>query len=316
MKKLLYTLLGLIICCSLSAQNKAEEVKDRAKNKAENRLDNKIDNAIDGGLNKLEGIFKKKKKKKTADTKKGRAKTGNPIFKGLSRTNQPLTIRPVYEFGSDMTFLVEQDNPDKSDKMEQMTFQYFFPKVTTENYLGMKGSNASIKQSGANDMMMVMDNGQMLTFIDQGTIKVVNGITMNGAESADADNASDAGDEKTSEFSKTGRTKVILGYTCEEYVSESDDYKMNFWVAPTMKAQANGLATMFLAMNKNANMPATMFDANKDAGMLLELETLDKENQNRFIMKATALNLEKNTSFSTAGYKQLSLGNIMGGEGN
>lgn len=61
-------LMCVLMCCAISvstiAQDKAEETKEKAKQRSERRLDNKVDNAIEGGLDKLEGLFKKKNKKK------------------------------------------------------------------------------------------------------------------------------------------------------------------------------------------------------------------------------------------------------------
>lgn len=315
MKKVLCTILGLMICLTIQAQ----ETKEKKKGKE------KINNAVNSGINKLGGLLKKKKKKNdttsstetSTDTKESKTTTGNPNFNlnGLLGGGAPLDMKASYSFGADMRFDVTMYENGKESKPEKMAFQYFFPKAEADQYLGFKLQGESLKESGASDMMMIMDKGQMLTFITQENMKIVNGTVIPNTEnSSDGETADKTDDDsiETPEFKKTGRTKTILGHTCEEYTSETEEYTMSCWIAPSLKKELNGMSAMFLAINPGKTVNEGAFDGST-MGTILEMETYDKKSKDKFMMKATELNLEKETNFSTAGYQQINMKGFMKG---
>jgi hypothetical protein len=200
-----------------------------------------------------------------------------------------------------------------------MNFQYLFPKNAESKYLGMKMTGMeSMKEANMEGMMMVMDNGKMISFIEQSNMKLVNVMVIPDVEEDSGEEDDFFGGEEEAkkevpEFKKTGKTKTILGYTCHEYLTETEEYTMTSWVAPDLKQQTNGMSAMFLAMNKNAKMNDSAFNST-DMGLMLEMKSINKKDNETFIMTATEINLDKSTKFSTEGYQQLNINNMMGGD--
>lgn len=296
MRNILFLIFMISTIC-VHAQDKVEETKQKVKNRTENRIDGKIDNAIDGGLNKIEGLFKRKKKKNRTSTN-----SNNPF-----NTSSNAAVRPLYEFGSNMKCRVVSYRKGDENNAQEMNFQYLFPKQVSDNYLGMKMEMPTNQSNSMEGMMTILENSHMLMFMDQGGAKFVTTVALPVDEDVKEDQTFDT------QFKKTGNTLEVLGYTCDEYTSESGEFNMRFWIAPTMQSQAKSMKNVFLSMNKSAKVNVTNFP-HPEMGMVLQMESINVNTQDKFVMQATELNLNQATSFSTTGYKKLGIN--LGGKGN
>jgi len=295
MKNTICLVAMMLLIYSTHAQNKVEETKEKVKNRTENRVDNKIDDAIDSGLNKIEGLFKKKKKKKKDNKKNEDSKLNLPFGKPSN-----VTIKPVYSFSANMKFQVTTYKKGEESKAAEMSFQYFFPKQASDQFLGMKMSASSGQPNTMQGMMNILDQNNMMMFMDQGGAKFVTVMAIPVSEEVEEDKNFEQS------FKKTGNTLEILGYTCEEYMSKTPEFSMKFWVAPTMQAQAKSMTNVFLSMNQSAKVKTAELP-HPDMGMVLQMESTDLKTQDKYVMRATELNLNQSFDFSTVGYQKLGM---------
>lgn len=109
--------------------------------------------------------------------------------------------------------------------------------------------------------------------------------------------------EDNDEFNplKTGKTKKILGYTCDEYLVKEEGGEAHMWVSEKLGKEINK------EMLNNATVFGSVFQYSRVVnGMVLEYEFLDADGE-KTVMEVIDLDLKKTHSFSTEGYNITSI---------
>ena len=99
-------------------------------------------------------------------------------------------------------------------------------------------------------------------------------------------------------ITKTGNTKMIAGYRCDEYLykdNESKDYG-KLWVTKDVSLNADRRTW------SKAGLPAYYGHSDLDGGIVLAMESYNEKNE--LVMKSETKEIKKNIShsISTAGY--------------
>jgi len=101
---------------------------------------------------------------------------------------------------------------------------------------------------------------------------------------------------------KTGKTKDILGYKCDEYLMEDESSEVHMWVAEKL-----GKEVRKEWMNNQQTFGAMFMHAYALNGMVLEYDILDKDNGKKTIMLVTKIDLNHQHSVNTGGYTVMSM---------
>jgi hypothetical protein len=101
---------------------------------------------------------------------------------------------------------------------------------------------------------------------------------------------------------KTGKSKDILGYKCDEYLMEDESSEVHMWVAEKL-----GKEIRKEWMNNQQTFGAMFMHAYALNGMVLEYDLLDKENGKKTIMLVKNIDLNHKHSVSTGGYTVMSM---------
>jgi hypothetical protein len=101
---------------------------------------------------------------------------------------------------------------------------------------------------------------------------------------------------------KTGKTKNILGYKCDEYLMEDESAEVHMWVAEKL-----GKEMRKEWMNNQQTFGAMFMHAYALNGMVLEYDVLDKDNGKKTIMLVKKIDLNHKHSVSTGGYQVMSM---------
>jgi len=100
---------------------------------------------------------------------------------------------------------------------------------------------------------------------------------------------------------KTGKTKKILGYSCDEYLVEEDSHEAHMWISEKLGKEISK------EMLNNASVFGSVFQYSRVVkGMVLEYEFVD-DNGEKTTMEVVDLDLKKTHSFSTEGYNIISV---------
>lgn len=101
---------------------------------------------------------------------------------------------------------------------------------------------------------------------------------------------------------KTGKSKDILGYKCDEYLMEEESTEVHMWVSEEL-----GKDMRKEWLNNKQTFGAMFMHAYALNGMVLEYDLLDKDNGKKTIMLVTKIDLNHSHSVATGGYTVMSM---------
>lgn len=96
---------------------------------------------------------------------------------------------------------------------------------------------------------------------------------------------------------KTGKSKKILGYDCDEYMVDDEEMEVHMWVCEELGKQIR----KEMIDSRNTFGSVFMYAAYAD-GMVMEYEEIDKKSGDRTLMQVTDLDLNKSHTISTRAY--------------
>jgi hypothetical protein len=103
-------------------------------------------------------------------------------------------------------------------------------------------------------------------------------------------------------YRKTGKTKMILGYSCDEYLVEDEDSESHIWISEKL-----GKEIRKEWLNNQQTFGTLFTQAYALNGVALEYDFLDKGNGKKSEMIMTKIDLNHSHSVSTAGYDIISM---------
>lgn len=316
------TILSILFCSTFVMGQVVDRTEERAKEKTNQRVDQKIDKGIDKGLDAIEGLFSKKKK---TDKNEEKENDSNSDSAGSdSQNNQEsadqsaammsklfggdVDVEDSYSFDHNMILNI-QTWDKKGKEQDPMDTKMYFSE--TEPNFGME-----VNAEGSESFMIYdMQSYQMVTLIN------TDGQKMGMAMKFDPANFEDQM-EKTKEenikysFEKTGKTKVISGYDCEEYVMTStegdEEWDYSYWVTDDIEANWMGYMSNMMATNKKMS---SEYELPEDypQGAMIQIIGESKKNEEKTITTVKEFNKNQPKSFSTEGYQFMNMPGMGGG---
>lgn len=314
MKTLLSILITLLIALGMSAEAQVvDRTKNRAQRKANNRVDRKIDQGIDRGLDAVEGLFKRKDKKKKSSKNRSSDAEGT---EGIERDDYDdemteeealehmmsafgsggnVEIPAEYAFDHHVDMVMTQYNKRGKEESRQNMRMFF------SDSKAVIGVEVKVEGTAATSVID-MEAMQMVVLTNMGTSKMAMVVDMNAAMLAAEDD--DMENYENPVFKKTGRTKKLLGYHCEEYIAEEDGERVEFWIT---RDEFLDVYQAFTALEV-ANQSTTQTDpmSAHPGGMTMEMISTD-EGGERMTMVVTAVNRGQGKVIKTAGYQTMKM---------
>jgi hypothetical protein len=301
----IFWLLTILLSTQISSAQIVDRTTDRAKDKTNNRVDNKIDQGIDKSLDAIEGVFKrkpkeeKKKKEETPQTEEeqSQAAAESMLSGGLFGGQSNAQIKDAYKFDHRVSMTMEMTDK-KGEKSPVQQMQMYFSESDPE--IGIR-----TMQEGMNSLMVMdMGNKVMVMLMDVGGSKMLMTIPLNGDLLSEEEEAKHTSDDY--KFTKTGRTKTILGYNCEEYVGEDKESNSVFWVTTD---EDFGITKAFAGMAAASKKSNSTMPTDAPGGMMMEMTNTSKKNPKEE-MKLTVTEVKKNIAetISTKGYSKMGFG--------
>lgn len=304
--KFTITLISILFSSSLLFGQILERTERKAVNKTNQRIDNKIDQGLNKGLDAVEGVFKKKSK----DNSKKEANTETPdntaeTQKAMSIFGSSADVEDKYDFDHNMLLNVETYDK-KGKKQDPIDMKMFFSddEPTFGMEMEMEGSKSFI--------IYDMKTYQMVSLIENDGQKFGTAMKFNQNMISEIEKgvAEEEAKSPTYKFTKTGNSKVISGFNCDEYKVESSeanpDWEATYWI--TDETEANWIKYMgnMAAVNKNVANQMSMPE-DYPSGTMIQMINQSKKNQEKSIMTVKEFNKNQGKSFSTAGYQFMNI---------
>jgi hypothetical protein len=275
--------LGLIfcsICLGLPSQAQLlKKIQNAAQNAAQNVATQKVE------------------QKRDQETDKALSGLMGSMF-------EPTSTESSYQFSGYIS--MEIISKDKKGKPElPVQFTYLMGGDTQ-----VMGVNFQDPESKMN-MTTIMDskNQAMVMLMEEKGEKSSMALKMNMEKMQDIAEKEMGQDPEEYKLVKTGNTKTILGYTCEEYLVTSKDGNGQYWIT---EKPIEGMS-MFspqsgpMGGNKGRNPYEAIF-ANAPEGTFLEMLFTQKDGSS-FEMKVTEIEPKKESSFKMSEYPNMMSGN-------
>jgi hypothetical protein len=261
----------------------------KSLNKAINKgIENKIDTAVDKSIKEEE-----KNNPPSGQENGGTRATGRGLFGGK------IDIKYNEEYSFTGKIYMQMETYDKKEVLKSDYYTYF--NTNTRNAgIEVKVQNPDSKESTLPTVFLFdNDNRCFLMLINNGESKtgIISTIPSDSAIAAQTQNIKKE-PEKQPVITKTGNTRMIAGYKCDEYkvVEPDKDGYTNVWMTKDVKIKAD---------RKNwgkSGMPSYYGTPGFEDSFMLAMEAYEKDNKLAMKMETKEINESFSHSVSTAGY--------------
>ncbi|MCU4176066.1 DUF4412 domain-containing protein [Carboxylicivirga sp. N1Y90] len=285
------------------AEKAAKKAEAAAEKKAEKEAEKKLDEAFEKAEKSMED-------EKKTESSQSESFDLNALMKKAGVSSEPATFEDSYTFQSSITMNMKTYSKEgtlKSDGVMKIyanagdkSFAYEF--VSGELESKTKNDKGIIIMDFKNEASIILsdDNGKK-------TGVVYGGNGFMDASSWEDEESNDVFDEGEVEeynphLTKTGRTKTILGYKCEEYRYEDENSEANSWITKDVDWNSKDfMTTMFRS---------SMYSNGVWGGFLMESESVDKADGEKHTYTVVDINQSKNTTFPMSSYEITNVGTI------
>ncbi len=329
MKKLAI-LLMLTVGAGVHFQAQAQFIK-RLKRSVQNKVEDKaiettekgIDKAFDKGEEELWESMEKERNQGEdsvySEDDSDDATMGGDNMPGLQKKymkmmggGAPIEIADVYTFTKKIRYHIISES-----KEEQGSMDYTLWLNPEEGYTGGELSNFKDEykrpENEEMSLLTIIDNkheAMIMLMPEQKLATVISTATPEGMEDEmvkveEVDDDKYDGENVT--FKKTGRTKKILGYNCEEYIVTASDSKSSIWVTKEMEDYDEALLK---SMKDDSPFILTEgFDELEGMMMEMNVEATDDETGDEVTMAMKVVEVsDEPVKFDMSDYQKMNIG--------
>jgi hypothetical protein len=218
-----------------------------------------------------------------------------------------IPIEESYQFDTNVLYTMEFSSGEENSVVDYS--MWFSDK---DNYMATQVSNIQAETTKNQDMPMsvlsVIDDKNKAMIILMEEQKIAQVVSMEKIKDlSEQETTAEGIDSSFKTVKKTGNSKKILGYDCEEFTSENADTRFTFWVTQDLEVYQKNMffnISQSLGGNSFGNVP-------KEAkGLMMEMDFESKSNNERGKMIVKEIRKESK-SISTAGYQFMNLSQFM-----
>ncbi len=283
----------------IHAQSILERVKSKTTQKVEQQADEALDESLDEGLEKLHGLFGRRQAEPEEE------------YNGYADTTYGDNEEEANEYMAAMLGLGEKGTED-FNFLHQLTYNmknYTDGELDSKMQLTMHFGGTNViameipyEEEEKTDALIIFDadKKRSLILIDQPGMKMGMEYTYETLPTeADFNADTDETSDNKISFKKTGRTKTIAGYTCDEYITKQGDTDGLIWTCSNTDLPNNMFQAFSVIASGGTHLPNTIPN-----GFMMEAESWpDGKNGEEYThMIVTKVELNKATVFSTKPY--------------
>jgi hypothetical protein len=287
-----------------------EKVQEKVEEKVEERADKKIDEAIDKQLDKIEESLENESDSVSGDigsrTDRDREQRMQNILKGIGVSGEPVPVADNYTFDHMIEMHVESF--DKNGKKES---EGEFITHLSKNSKSMAYQVVSGDMGNPGQGMFIIDaeNGATIILNEENGEKTGIVYGMGAFFSSIGETYEEENLEETPEaylanpnVKKTGRTKTIAGYKCEEYKFNDEETESEVWITQDLKMNTQDFFSTLFKTN--------LYARGVPWGYMMEATSLDKESGEKSVMQVTRVDANSNARFNLSDYQITNLGSF------
>lgn len=233
------------------------------------------------------------------------AKDNEQLLNSFMQSGENISIEEVYSFDTNviMQMIVEDEK-----EITKIDYSMWFTK--SNSYMATEIQSMDSKKSKNNKMpkgiFTVIDDDNQAMVIIMEEQKMAQTISMESIKNI-AIEESENNDSTPPKIVKTGRSKKILGYHCEEFESTTEEGKMIIWITQDIRLfQKNMFANLNKSLGNNPfqNIP----EAAKGFMMEMHFNNANNKEKSSMIVKEIS---KKNKTIHIKDYQLMNLSGFM-----
>ena len=287
-------------------KNLREKVEERVEKKAEEKAEEKVDEAIDKQLDKLEEALEGNEEKSgdenpdASDRDAKQQQRMQNILKGMGMSGEPVPVADNYTFDH----LVEM-HIESYDKNGQKFITHINPENQNMDFemisgnIGEPGQGMFIIDTQNNAILILGEEEGKKSGIVYGMGSFFESMGQTIEEEADLAETPETYLANPN-VKKTGKTKTIAGFKCEEYIYSDENSESHIWITKDMKLNTRDFfSNLFKTSLYSQGIPW---------GYMMEATSTDKETGEKSFMQVKRVDENSNTRFSLNDYEITNLG--------
>ncbi len=303
------------------SQSFLERMAKHAKKKAEQEAGKQAEKKIDKSIEKtFENIEKKYNKKEVKEDKQKQSSYSsqepanhnqaiNSMMKNLGVSSTPVNFEDRYKFTSSV--VMNFKTYDKNGKLESDGDMVSFYN-TEKKYIAYEFKNVKDPTNDQTGIFILDFNNKATLILGTGDNEhsgIAYGMgNMLSDEDFDKEFKKEPLSKKTDNTSyrpnikRTGKTKTIAGYKCDEYVYEDDDFHSRYWITKDVNWDNKDLMSKMFK--------SSVYSYSTPNGFLMESETKDKTTGDKMIFRVTEVKKDISVIFDMSQYDITNIGNV------
>lgn len=313
--KILAALMMLLAVNTLNAQIVNDLLKKTTKKTVNKTTESATENASEKASDKLSKFLKNKVKESENNTSTESENTDentneqnsstesdvNPLgnlVNQLSGNGEKINTESVYHFDAYIAYHIKTKKEGEDETNGEM--KSYYCANSDDNAFEFEDKNTQQTTVFISDfknkalLMLSQKDGKKSGFVmplsEQET-------TIENLEDENDEQEVESEDVNALQYRKTGRTKKILGYTCDEYVGEDNDSKAEIWTTTQLKFSSNK------GLSKLSEMHGVNSGAAYPNGFVMEMHTTGKKDNSKIDMVVTAIDESTSKKISAEGYQ-------------
>ncbi len=286
-----------------------ETIQEKVEEKVEERTEQKVDEAIDKQLDKVEeSIDKNSSEEKTSPAEKGKEREARMqnMLKGIGMSGEPVPVADHYTFKNLIEMQIE--TYDKNGKKESQGS--FITHLNPENRaMAYEAISGDIGQSGQGIFIIDAENGATIILNEEkgektGIVYGISAFFSSIGETIENENIAETPEAYLTNpnVKKTGRTKKIAGYSCDEYRYNDETSESEIWITQDLKMNTQDFFSTLFKTN--------LYAGGIPWGYMMETTSIDKESGEKSFMQVTRVDSDSDKRFNLSDYQITNLGSF------
>ena len=306
-----YAQVGSLMKKANKALNKAtNKLEEKAENEAEKEINKKIDKLFEKESKNEETVVEEEQEKKQVQEKKNEntsqqskndAQQTQAMLNLMGIGGQNINTPDEYNFDSNIKMELESYDSDNQSK-EKVYYKTYF-NSDGKSY-AMKFTNDEQKQEDSEGFMIFDYENDAMIILNDEDGKKTGMVTKMNSEALTEDYEQERAEEDIENypnFNKTGKTKKILGYTCEEYEYKDENGKSSYWFTDDVSIKNSSAIGSIESLS-------FLFAGKSFKGMLMEMESEDFTSKDKFHLIVTEINEKSSETIDISAYELISFG--------
>ena len=295
---------GLLKNLKAKTQKKIEQrIEERATKAADEEIDNQLDKAE-------EAIFKSENtNSENEESIDGEQFMMMDMMKKMGVGGEPVPVQDSYSFNHLIQMHIESQNKQGEKTSEGEFITHLSPNSGIMGYEFVSGDMADpsmgfiIVDSENSATIILSEEQDTKTGIVYGLGTLFDEVKEESLEEMDMTETPETYLANPN-VSKTGRSKTIAGYKCEEYKYSDENTESNIWITKDLKMNSKDFfGTIF---------KTSLYSHGMAWGYMLEATTLNKENGEKSIMTVTKIDNNSNKKVVMSDYDITNIGSFSG----